>query len=161
MRIRAWALLALAAALPAAGCSTKHAAGGPDFVRFKVPVEEGAALVYVFRYKSEPPDVRAAVLANGVEVVELPEWGYTWFYAPAGRLALDARWPQLTRQQTATLNLTVAGGETYYVELTGVNRTTGFSKIVASNLEPLPLDRAEKKLEYCKYQKPRTATPGR
>jgi hypothetical protein len=161
MRIRAWALLALAATLPAAGCSTKHAAGGPDFVRFRVPVEEGAALVYVFRYRSEPPDAPATVLAGAADVAELKQFEYTWFYAPPGRLALGARWPQLTKQQTATVNLDVEAGGTYYVELTGVKRTTASAEIIASNLEPLPLDRAEKKLEYCKYQKPRTATPGK
>lgn len=160
MRIRALALLTLATAIATAGCSTKHASGGPDFVRFKIPVQEGAALVYVFRYRAEPPDALTTLQVNGVDIVDLKRYEYTWFYAPPGRLALAARWPQVTLQHNPSLNLDVYAGSTYYVELTGVDRVTGLGTSITSTLEPLALDRAEEKLDRCKYRKPRTAKPG-
>jgi hypothetical protein len=143
-------------ALATAGCGMKNPPVGPSYAQSRAALKEDAALVYVLRKDAEPPKELATLLVDGNEVVDLKQYGFTWFYVSPGRHRFDVRWPQVTKQSPAETALDLRPGETYFVELTGVYRTTGHGTMMASNLQAITRDFAEKRLEYCGFQAPRS-----
>lgn len=155
MRKTGFGTLALSFWLLAAGCGMRNPAVGPSYASSK-PTEPraDAALVYVMRRKAEPVAVRATLLADGKEVVELSNWGFTWFYLPPGHHQLEARWPPVSGQLPAQLTLDVAAGRAYHVELMGVKRTTGHGQILGSSFEQRTAFDGGRLLDACGFQRP-------
>jgi hypothetical protein len=137
------------------GCGMKNRAVGPAYAESKpTEMREDAALVYVMRFRAEPVDAAATILVDGAKVLDLSDTGFTWFHLPPGHHEIDARWGQTTGQHPAHIALELQADRTYYVELSGVSRTSGHGAVVASGFEQLTRDRAERKLEACGFQKP-------
>ena len=77
-------------------------------------------------------------------------------YAPPGKHTIRARWGLFTGQHPSKIELELAAGRTYYLELVGVSRFAGNWMTVGSGLHRLQPESAEARLQICKFQKPRT-----
>jgi hypothetical protein len=162
-------LLAVAGAcwaLVGAGCALN--AAGPGFEESKpagTPADR--ALVFVYRFHAEPTAMPASVSVDGVEVADLYQSGYTWFYATPGTRRIKASWGLLSGQSPARITIDLQPGQTYYLELVGVSRLTGATGDSAygeyvfqagSGLNALYREAAEPMLTACHFQRPRATS---
>lgn len=141
------------------GCAS--VAQGPAFSQARAQTQPAdKAVVYVFRKYAEPTAWGATVHFGKSEVATLNQGGFTWAYVSPGRLTVRAVWAGLSGQKDSNVEISVQPGKTYYLELLGVSRVTGYIAgmiytTMGSGLNELSGAAAEPTIaQCCKFQKP-------
>jgi predicted small lipoprotein YifL len=148
-------LLMLSAAVWLGGCAAK----GPTYFEARAQAHaENTATVYVFRKYAEPTAWGATVFYADKEIATLNQGGFTWAYLAPGKQTIRAVWPGLSSQKDSSIELNVAAGKTYYVELLGVAR--GFAsptmtsfRVGSGLIEVSPSSAEETLAQCCRFQK--------
>jgi hypothetical protein len=123
---RAASGLALAVLVLLPGCATTlHE--GPKFAA-AAPPKADEALVYLYRGEVVPYYFSPAILFDSVKIVDLPNRGYTHFYAKPGKRAFKSQWSPITGQPTLEGTFEFGAGSTYYLRMGGrITRDVKFS----------------------------------
>ena len=88
------------------------------------PPPEGYSLVYIYRLNAQPYVHNIKISVAGKEVLDAPEYGYTWLYVPAGTHTILAVSPpegfllDVKNWPDTSSTLAMESGKAYFFRLT-------------------------------------------
>ncbi|MDD8027305.1 MAG: hypothetical protein PHI34_12410 [Acidobacteriota bacterium] len=147
------------------GCMAR----GPVFLESKATeVKPGYALVYIYRVFAVPRTEASTVTIDRRPVVQLKNYGFSWFYAKPGNREIKAFWNPDSHHENPIISLNILDGKTYYIQLFGEILKSSLDIITVFNIpvligsntmqsQLLIVDSEKAKVlmeENCKFQKP-------
>ncbi len=113
----------LCCAVLLSGCAVNGQ--GPSFSEAQAKnYVKGKAVVYVYRKYAEPTAWGGTIRFDKEEVATLHQGAFTWAYLGSGKHTIRAVWPVISAQKDSLIELDIEAENTYYIELTGISRST-------------------------------------
>ena len=110
-----------------AGCATNPPAGPAFSDLAQVPPKQGLATVYIYREYAEPTAWNSTIHVGSEKVATLGQGEYTWIYAQPGNRKISGKWPLMSGQNDAEIELSFAANEVYFVDLIGISQFSHMS----------------------------------
>ena len=135
------------------GCAkTLHK--GPSF-REATPPRNDNALVYIYRPHAPPLWRNPTIYINGIEILDLYNLGYSYIYAKPGTYKLKTDWSFDAGPPDLEGEMTVKGGKTYYIRMTGSMAISMPNITTSSKLQTISTEQVLSDIKRCMYIKPK------